>query len=98
MSPYSQPSHQIIPALQKLSIEKGGFDTNPIVISTCRQDEEMCTFYVPLAQTDAFMMGLQDTASYSKSLPNDDVISWESLKQGARRLLPSARKYIDMLP
>jgi hypothetical protein len=86
--------------MRRLAIEKGGAGTNPIVISTCRKEEQMCTLYAPLVQTKNFLMGRLDSESYKKGLPEEAFfISYGAVKQGLFKITPAwAREYVEMLP
>lgn len=84
--------------MRKLAVEKGEEGTVPIVITTCRKDEEMCTVYAPLVHSKDFLLGQQDTETYLGGLPKEHFLDWEGFKQGGRKVMPFARKYIDMLP
>ena len=82
--------------MKKLAKEKGAKD--PIVIATCDTVEEMCTLYSPLVQTKDFLFGQADPETYKAAVPQDVLLSWQGLKQGARKLAPFLKDYIDKLP
>lgn len=84
--------------MRKLAVEKGEEGTVPIVITTCRETEEMCTIYAPLFQTRDFLNGQEDTETYLPTLPKQNLLDPQGLKVGARKVFPYLKKYIDMLP
>ena len=80
--------------MKKLAKEKGV--NSPVVISTCRKAEEMCTMYVPMAKTKSFLLGHADSDTYKLSLPpTPAMFSYRNFKQSIRKLLPFAREYVD---
>jgi len=61
--------------------------THPVVISTCSKAEQMCTIYVPLEKTDAFLLGKPASDTYQKMLPEyDPLFSYKNFKQTIRRM------------
>lgn len=80
--------------MRKLAKEKG--TTNPVVISTCRKKEDMCTIYAPLAKADTFQLGQVDSDTYKKTLPDTpSPLSYRGFKQSIRKLAPFTRPFID---
>ena len=85
--------------MRKLVVEKSDDKTNvPIVISMCSVKDEMCTHYAPLVKGDEFLCGRPTTEQHLASLPPEHYLDWDGFKQGARKVLPFATKYIDKLP
>lgn len=82
--------------MKKLAKEKGA--DNAVVIATCSKSEEMCTIYAPLVSTKDFLLGQTDPETYKASVPEDALISYKGLKQGARKIAPFLKEYIDKLP
>lgn len=72
----------------------------PIVISTCRKDEQMCTIYAPLVQTQDFLLGLPDSETYLSGLPEEHFfLSYAAFKGGLYKVSPTwLREYVEMLP
>jgi hypothetical protein len=88
------PRPQVIPQMRKLAKERGIAD--PVVIATCRKDEEMCTIYVPLAKTKNFLLGRPDSETYKTTLPDTPTLfSYRNFKQSIRKLVPFARDFVD---
>ena len=85
--------------MRKMVLEKGGEGTNPVVIATCRNGEEMCTLYAPLVQTKDFMMGQVNSETYRQGLSSESfIVNYKSLKQRLYQFSPSlVRGYIEKL-
>ena len=88
----------VIEKAKQDGIEEDGGVVTPIVISMCSIKDEMCTHYAPLVKGDEFLCGRPNTEQHLAALPPEHFLDWDGFKQGARKVLPFATKYIDKLP
>eukprot|EP00934_Nitzschia_sp_Nitz4_P008267 Nitzschia sp. Nitz4//scaffold99_size76975//25144//26087//NITZ4_005571-RA/size76975-snap-gene-0.5-mRNA-1//-1//CDS//3329560835//8257//frame0 len=91
-------SFKVIPTMRRMAVEKGGEGTVPLVITQCKKEDEMCTVFAPLVQTQDFLLGQEDSEAYLSKLPEEKFLDWEGFKQGGRKVFPFFSEYIDMLP
>jgi len=89
-------SYKVIPAMRKHAKAQGVAD--PVVLTTCNKEQEMCTHYVPLVKTEIFLLGLPTSAEHNAALGKEHFLDWEGFKEGGRRVLPFFKDFIDMLP
>ncbi|KAL3803490.1 hypothetical protein HJC23_014038 [Cyclotella cryptica] len=61
--------YKIVPAFKKHAKHHNTRDE--IIISTCSETENMCTFYMPLSKVDKFYVGKPTAAEYAKRFDKD---------------------------
>jgi hypothetical protein len=69
---------QVIPKMRKLAKQKG--QSNPVVISTCSKEEQMCTHYAPLVKGKKFLLGRPDTETFNEVLGEEELLDWYGMK------------------
>lgn len=65
--------YKVHPAMIRFAKERS--IEGPIIITThCDAQESVCTHYIPLEQSGAFLMGHPDSETYAKSIPPQKII------------------------
>ena len=80
-------STQVFPALYKYA--KANLDPkSKIVISTsCNRDLKMCHHYIPMKDSEAFLLNHPDTDEYLKNLPKEAKTDFNVYFKGVKKLL-----------
>lgn len=71
---------KIIPRMNKLAAEKMGNGAQIIVISMCSKEDQMCTHYAPLVDSEQFLLGRPTTQAFNEALGPEQVFDWYGMK------------------
>jgi len=81
-------TYKLVPGLMKYAESQGL--VNPVVISTCSISQSACTYYVPLKETEQFLLGRPDSKTYQKTFgdkSNSQFLDWVKVSKGSKRML-----------
>jgi len=80
-------TYKLVPGLMNYAESQGL--VNPVVISTCSRSQSACTYYVPLQETEQFLLGRPDSKTYQMSFGEvqSRFIDWGKVAKGSKRFL-----------
>merc|ERR1712151_801598 len=73
-------SYRIYPKLRQHAMEIMKTDVVPSVITTCSTQEKMCTHYVPVKETEQFLLGRIDSKSYFNKQTKSGIVDWDGVQ------------------
>mmetsp|Transcript_26591 Transcript_26591/g.37452 ORF Transcript_26591/g.37452 Transcript_26591/m.37452 type:complete len:299 (-) Transcript_26591:240-1136(-) len=80
-------TYKVIPAMMKYA-ESQGY-TSPVVISTCSASQSVCTHYVPIEDTEKFLLGRPDSQTYQTTFDTKEnkLLDWGKVFRGSKKFL-----------
>jgi hypothetical protein len=88
-------SWKIIPAFHAYVEANGDKGITPIVISTCSNEEQMCTHYAPLSNGKPFLLGQKDSKTYAKTLEPLKLVDFEAAAHYFKKMFSPYYKFLQ---
>lgn len=87
LSPSLHLNSQVFPALHKYAAENHDPKSKIVISTTCNREMKLCKHYVPMIQSDKFLMGHPDTEEYLAMQPKEKKYDIEAMIKGVKKLL-----------
>lgn len=80
-------NYKVFPALHKYATKNHDPNAKIVITTTCNRKLKLCRHYVPMIQSEKFLMGHPDTKEYMDSQPKEKKYDFERVLKGVKKLL-----------
>lgn len=79
-------NYKVFPALHKYAKQNHDPKSKIVISTTCNRKLKLCQHYVPMIESEKFLLGEPDTEEYLKKKPND-ALDLEKMFKGVKKLV-----------